>query len=134
MVPECKQALRILIRCTQYRGERVLPNSWQEAFRTSKLFTRGWTLQELLAPKSVEFYFKQHHRLGDKKSLEQQIHDIKGISIQALQESPLSHFTINERMSWVENAKPSMKIWRTLSKAFSTSIYRSSTAKGIRGH
>jgi hypothetical protein len=71
-------------------------NSWQEAFRTSKLFIRSWTLQELLAPKSVEFYSKQHHRLGDKKSLEQQIHDIRGISIQALQESPLSHFTVDE--------------------------------------
>jgi hypothetical protein len=28
---------------------------WKSAFRQSRWFTRGWTLQELLAPTSVEF-------------------------------------------------------------------------------
>src|SRR5947207_7099939 len=29
--------------------------TWESAFRTSRWFARGWTLQELLAPNSVEF-------------------------------------------------------------------------------
>jgi hypothetical protein len=29
--------------------------TWQSAFKESRWFTRGWTLQELLAPKAVEF-------------------------------------------------------------------------------
>jgi len=46
--------------------------------------TRGWTLQELLAPASVEFFSLEGKRI-DKKSLERQIHEITGISIPALQ-------------------------------------------------
>ena len=40
-----------------------LPLAWQEAFRSSRWLTRGWTLQELLAPVSVEFCCKQDKRL-----------------------------------------------------------------------
>jgi hypothetical protein len=58
---------------------------WESAFRNSRWFTRGWTLQELLAPKTVQFYSEEHVRLGDKKSLEQHIHEITGIAIEALQ-------------------------------------------------
>jgi hypothetical protein len=77
--------------------------SRQTAFRKSRWFTRGWTLQELIAPTSVEFFSQNQSRIGDKKSLEQQIHEITGIPVKALQGSPLSDFTVNERMSWVEN-------------------------------
>ena len=31
---------------------------WESAFRKSRWFTRGWTLQELIAPASVEFFSK----------------------------------------------------------------------------
>ena len=44
---------------------------WESDFRASRWFTRGWTLQELLAPTSVEFFSKEGNRLGDKQSLEQ---------------------------------------------------------------
>jgi len=76
--------------------------TWKPAFRHSRWFTRGWTLQELLAPTSVEFFSAEGERLGNKVSLVQEIHDTTGISIQALQGSPLSQFSVNERMSWAE--------------------------------
>ena len=76
------------------------PQSWEAAFRKSKWFTRGWTLQELIAPASVEFFSVEGERLGDKKSLEGQIHEITGITARALQGCPLSHFSIEKRMSW----------------------------------
>jgi hypothetical protein len=41
------------------------------AIRKSRWFTRGWTLQELIAPASVEFFSKEGERLGDKRSLMQ---------------------------------------------------------------
>src|SRR5579859_3208065 len=63
--------------------------TWESAFLKSRWFTRGWTLQELIAPASVEFFSLEGKRLGDKKSLEQQIHEITGIAVQALQGSPL---------------------------------------------
>src|SRR5437762_452334 len=73
---------------------------WEPAFQKSRWFARGWTLQELIAPASVEFFSVEWARLGDKKSLEQQIHDITGITPQALQGSPMSYFSVDTRMSW----------------------------------
>ena len=37
---------------------------WESAFRNSRWFTRGWTLQELLAPKIVEFLLKRPQSSG----------------------------------------------------------------------
>jgi hypothetical protein len=73
---------------------------WESAFKKSEWFTRGWTLQELVAPSSVEFFSIEGKWLGDKKSLERQIHDITDIAIKALQGNPLTTFSVNERMSW----------------------------------
>ena len=75
-------------------------SAWEVDFRKSRWFTRGWTLQELIAPMSVEFFSKQHQRLGDKKSLEKQIHEITGIPTQALQGNPFSDFSVAERIAW----------------------------------
>jgi hypothetical protein len=75
------------------------------AIKTSRWFTRGWTLQELIAPASVEFFSKEGDRLGDKTSLMPTLHDITGIAMQALDGSPMSCFTVDERMSWAEGRK-----------------------------
>lgn len=74
--------------------------TWEDAFRRSRWFTRGWTLQELLAPASVEFFSKEGKRLGSKISLEQEIHEVTKIPIGALRGQRLSEFSVNERMSW----------------------------------
>ncbi|KAL9582028.1 MAG: hypothetical protein Q9212_003544 [Teloschistes hypoglaucus] len=63
-------------------------------------FTRGWTLQELLAPKSVEFFSSDGVRLGDRSSLEEEIHRITGIAVDALRGRSLSDFSVSERMAW----------------------------------
>jgi hypothetical protein len=76
--------------------------SWELDLRKSRWFTRGWTLQELLASKSVEFFSKEWEPLGDKGSLEQQIHEITGIAISAFRNVPLSQFNVEERLSWIE--------------------------------
>jgi hypothetical protein len=76
--------------------------AWEPAFRAHRWFTRGWTLQELLAPTSVEFFTPDGLRLGDKRSLEQQIHEITGIAVPALRSSAFSQFTVEERFKWAE--------------------------------
>jgi hypothetical protein len=73
---------------------------WEADFQRSKWFTRGWTLQELIAPASVEFFSFERKLLGNKKSLERQIYQRTGISFQVLRGSPLSCFSVEERMSW----------------------------------
>jgi len=82
---------------------------WESAFRKSRWFTRGWTLQELLAPASVEFFSQEGNRLGDKKSLERQVHEITGITPQALRGSPLFRFSVTERFSWAEKRETTRK-------------------------
>jgi hypothetical protein len=86
--------------CGSIENELSSQWTWKPAFQRSRWFTRGWTLQELIAPKSVEFYSAEGEQLGDKNSLVQEIHEMTGISIQALQGRPLSCFSVDERMSW----------------------------------
>jgi hypothetical protein len=70
--------------------------TWEGAFRRSRWFTRGWTLQGLLAPANIEFFTKEGKRLGSRISLEQEIYEISEIPIQALRGQPLSEFSIGE--------------------------------------
>jgi hypothetical protein len=79
----------------------------ESAFKQSRWFKRGWTLQELLAPHSVEFFSKGGARLGDKESLKHTIHEVSGIPLEALSGSDLSEFGVAERFSWAENRQTS---------------------------
>jgi Heterokaryon incompatibility protein (HET) len=74
-------------------GNGHLSPTTEEAFGHSKWFTRGWTLQELIAPAIVEFFSREGHKLGDKRSLEKQIHEITGIALGALRGVRLSSET-----------------------------------------
>ncbi|KAH8586892.1 heterokaryon incompatibility protein-domain-containing protein [Bisporella sp. PMI_857] len=80
-------------------------STWEEAFRNSRWFTRGWTLQELIAPSQVEFFSAERELIGKKKSLENLIHEITRIPIRALQGYPLSEFSVAERRAWAEHRK-----------------------------
>jgi hypothetical protein len=86
----------------QKASDEVSEFTWEPAFRDSRWFTWGWTLQELLAPTSVEFFSKEWKRFGDKRSLKQQIRKITGIPDSALQGARLSQFSDNERFLWME--------------------------------
>jgi hypothetical protein len=55
--------------------------TWEPAFRQSRWHTRGWTLQELLAPHTVTFFSKEGNRLGEKETLERHIHETTGVPI-----------------------------------------------------
>ena len=76
--------------------------SWDSDFWKSKWFTRGWTLQELLAPRSAEFFSREHKRLGDKCSLKQQIREITGIPESFFQGAVLSQFRVYGLNCWME--------------------------------
>ncbi|KAF2195100.1 hypothetical protein K469DRAFT_615361 [Zopfia rhizophila CBS 207.26] len=84
-------------------------DTWESDFRRSRWFTRGWTLQELLAPASVEFFSRERKRLGDKSSLRQQIYQITNISYSALQGDPLSQFSVEERLRWIEHRQTKLE-------------------------
>jgi hypothetical protein len=82
------------------RDAQPSQSTWEAAFRDSRWFTRGWTLQELIAPAIVEFFSKEGKRLGNKTLLEKPIHEITKIPIRALRGDPFSDFSIAERKEW----------------------------------
>ncbi|KAI1664089.1 Heterokaryon incompatibility protein [Pyrenophora tritici-repentis] len=84
-------------------GSDTLEGDDETAFKQSRWFKRGWTLQELLAPHSVEFFSKEGVRLGDKESLKHTIHEVTGIPIEALLGTNLTEFDIAKRFSWAAN-------------------------------
>jgi hypothetical protein len=105
-------------QCYVYLSDVLRPRSdsadkssepWESAFRKSTWFTRGWTLQELIAPASVDFFSKEGELLGNKASLERSICEITGIPVNALRGSPLSDFSVAERMSWAERRETTRK-------------------------
>lgn len=78
------------------------PAGWESDFRQSRWFTRGWTLQELLAPSVVEFFSHQGELLGTKGTLARQIHETTTIPLAALHGTPLVQFPIAERIRWTQ--------------------------------
>jgi hypothetical protein len=100
------KAVRCYVYLVDVRTEDQMDLSlklWEVDFGNSLWFTRGWTLQELLAPPLVEFFSSNGDRLGDKKSLEVQLHKRTGIPVLALRGRPLSDFSFDERKLWAEN-------------------------------
>ncbi|RYP53370.1 hypothetical protein DL768_001615 [Monosporascus sp. mg162] len=70
-------------------------------FRTSRWFGRGWTLQELLAPKDLQFYNSAWGHLGTKGALRTVIGKITGIPRQILLGiTELHNASVAQRMSW----------------------------------
>ena len=70
-------------------------------FEQSRWFTRGWTLQELLAPAMVEFYDKNWMELGNKTDLSDFLSDVSGIDKDALLGTfQPDRYTAGVKMSW----------------------------------
>ncbi|KAM5537001.1 hypothetical protein V8D89_009330 [Ganoderma adspersum] len=70
-------------------------------FRRSRWFTRGWTLQELIAPISVEFLSKTWVPIGSKHALVELVESVTKINLKALLHvEPLDAFSVAQRLSW----------------------------------
>ncbi|KAG7059539.1 HET domain-containing protein [Colletotrichum scovillei] len=70
-------------------------------FLNSKWFTRGWTLQELIAPRRIRFFAQDWGFIGTKQSLFEAIHQATGIDKKCLLGITFSsEFSIAKVMSW----------------------------------
>ncbi|KAF2497986.1 HET-domain-containing protein [Lophium mytilinum] len=64
-------------------------------------FTRGWTLQELLAPSDIVFYDKSWYEIGTRNSLAEEISRITGIDTDfLLGYRQIFEASVAQRMSW----------------------------------
>lgn len=69
-------------------------------FGQSSWFTRGWTLQELLAPSKLHFFNRKWDPLGSKRQLAPEIERITGIPRKALQNFSPADFCVADKLSW----------------------------------
>ncbi|KAK0649212.1 heterokaryon incompatibility protein-domain-containing protein [Cercophora newfieldiana] len=68
---------------------------------SSRWWSRGWTLQELIAPYDVEFYSQEWQFLTSKQACKRLINRKYGIALSILDHSaPLASIRVAERMSW----------------------------------
>jgi hypothetical protein len=73
-------------------------------FRKSRWFTRGWTLQELIAPMHVQFLSREWIFMGTRLLLKRVISEITTIDVRYLiNPCLLTEASIATRMSWASN-------------------------------
>ncbi|KAF3037898.1 hypothetical protein E8E11_005121 [Didymella keratinophila] len=73
----------------------------EEQLSKAKWFTRGWTLQELIAPFNMTFYDQDWLHCGRKSSLAPSVSKITGVDYDLLcRRRTLGLFSIAERMTW----------------------------------
>ncbi|KAF5519131.1 Vegetative incompatibility protein HET-E-1 [Colletotrichum aenigma] len=72
------------------------------ALERSRWFTRGWTLQELLAPTNMMFYTSEWDEIGSREDLTERIAKVTGIHAKytMFPPSPISQASVAERMFW----------------------------------
>jgi len=72
----------------------------EKTFQNSRWFTRGWCLQELLAPRNMQFFNTDWIYIGSKHSLKTFISAVTGIDEYGLFIPDLSVLSVAHRMSW----------------------------------
>lgn len=89
-------------------SSKVEDADFESEFKASAWFTRGWTLQELIAPTQVNFYNKSWAFVGTRKVLQRAISEVTGIDDEFLNHTrPLSTVSVAKRMSWAAHRKTS---------------------------
>ncbi|KAI0357086.1 HET-domain-containing protein [Trametes cingulata] len=77
------------------------PSAPSSSFRVSRWFTRGWTLQELIAPRDVVFLSKNWQPLASKMTIAKLLEQITGIDAAVLRgQRSLDQVSVARRMSW----------------------------------
>ncbi|KAK1757187.1 HET-domain-containing protein [Echria macrotheca] len=75
-------------------------DSQESCFRKSRWFTRGWTLQEMIAPKEVVFLGNSWSRLGTRLSLANTIESVTKVPETILMGKRFDGTSAAARMSW----------------------------------
>ena len=83
---------------------------WIEAFEESRRWTRGWTLQELIAPRHVVFFGEDWNSVGTLASMLDRVSSITGIQRNVLaHERPISDISVARRLSWTARRETTRK-------------------------
>ncbi|KAF2801912.1 HET-domain-containing protein [Mytilinidion resinicola] len=99
------------VECYAYLADVSLADlslaDFGKRFKGSRWFKRGWTLQELIAPRFVVFFDSRWIEIGTKASLRKEITAITGIPEQVLSTRRFSEYSIAQTMSWASKRQTS---------------------------
>ncbi len=84
------------------------PEHKDSKFRKSRWFTRGWALQELLAPLYLIFFNCAWEEIGTKSSLKGIVADITGIAPSILVLNKGGDVSVAQRLSWAAERQTSV--------------------------
>jgi hypothetical protein len=81
------------------------PPAWEE----SRWFSRGWTLQELIAPSDVKFYCNSWDSIGSREHWSLILSKLTGIPDIFLKANDLLSASVAQKMSWASHRKTTRK-------------------------
>lgn len=85
-----------------FNSESLASPENKASFAASRWFTRGWTLQELLAPANMIFFTRDWVSLGEKRAISPFLAEITGIDATIMAgECPIESASLAKRMSWM---------------------------------
>ncbi|KAI5456738.1 heterokaryon incompatibility protein-domain-containing protein [Mariannaea sp. PMI_226] len=93
---QMSQVCYALLEDVSYTGQGSVGSD----FESSRWFTRGWTLQELIAPHTVEFFDQQWTYIGDKLQLARRVSRRTGIDEGTLLSGDCTSSSVAQKMSW----------------------------------
>ena len=79
-----------------------------DTIEEARWFTRGWTLQDLLAPVDVIFVGREWITIGTRSSLAKRISKITGIDEKILLSGDIEDVSVATKMSWMANRQTSL--------------------------
>ena len=87
--------------------------SWEDhheqgsAFRRSQWFTRGWTLQEIIAPSEVKFYGEDWLEIGQKRYMSRLLSEITKVQEAVLLDpnNNLEDICVSQKMYWASGRR-----------------------------
>jgi hypothetical protein len=77
------------------------------SIRSSRWFTRGWTLQELIAPRQMAFFASDWTEIASKLDILPLLSEITKIDESVLMTGDLSEASVAKKMSWAASRKTS---------------------------
>src|SRR6266480_713025 len=92
--------------CYVFLADLPASASLNVALQNCRWFTRGWTLQELIAPGIIFFFDQEWNNRGTKRELVEDLSRITGINTKILLHAQrLSSVAVAQKMSWAANRK-----------------------------
>ncbi|RYP87456.1 hypothetical protein DL770_004794 [Monosporascus sp. CRB-9-2] len=93
--------------CYAYLSDVSSASAVHKKLKRSRWFTRGWTLQELIAPAEVIFYSMDWDHIGTKSELSASISSITKIDASFLDNRKILSASVAQRMSWAAHRETS---------------------------